>query len=80
MKHPCSLGGVCANKAPQTSGESCEHGIHRIKAATVCAAEPSVRALPISARSVEKSSCSGNPLISAHKELLQNWRVAIRVP
>lgn len=69
-------GGV--NKGLQRSEELCEHGHHRIKR-PVCTAEPSAPALPIIAGSVEKSSCSGNPLISAHKELLQNWRVATRV-
>lgn len=72
-------GGNVVNKGLQKSGELCEHGIHRIKAASVCTAEPSAPALPVSTGSVEKSSCSGNPLISTHKELLQHWRVAIRV-
>lgn len=45
----------------------------------MCPAELSAPAFPISAGSVEISSCSGNPLISTHKELLQDWRVAIPV-
>lgn len=53
-------------------------GVHHRKAAIVNS-RASVGALPLGSRGVENSSSSGNPLISAHKELLQNWHGAAGV-